>query len=120
MRLATKWRNNLGENFILITGRTVKQAAGLHRGKDSDVYRRATALVEMNAADMARLGIGEGQIVRLRSANGQVEISAHIGSVPSKMVFVPMGPVANSLIGPETEGIGMPFFKGLTVEIEPI
>ena len=115
-----KWRNSLGENFILITGRTVKQAAGLHKGKDSDAYRRATALVEMNAADMARLGIGEGQIVRLRSATGQVEMSAHTGTVPSKMVFVPMGPVANSLIGPETEGTGMPSFKGLTVEIEPI
>ena len=108
------------KNFILITGRTVKQAAGLHKGKDSDAYRRATALVEMNAADMARLGIGEGQIVRLRSATGQAEMSAHTGTVPSKMVFIPMGPVANSLIGPETEGIGMPFFKGLTVEIEPL
>jgi len=115
-----KWRNSLGENFILITGRTVKQATGLHKGKDSDAYRRATALVEMNAADMARLGIGEGQVVRLRSATGQVEMPAHTGTVPSKMVFVPMGPVANSLIGPETEGTGMPSFKGLTVEIEPI
>jgi len=31
-----------------------------------------------------------------------------------------LGPVANSLIGPETEGTGMPSFKGLTVEIELI
>jgi formylmethanofuran dehydrogenase subunit D len=110
----------LGEYFILITGRTVKQAAGLHKGKDSDAYRRATELVEMNAADMARLGIGEGQVVRLRSATGKVDIPAHVGTVPSKIVFVPMGPVANSLIGPETEGTGMPSFKGLTVEIELI
>lgn len=115
-----KWRKSLGENFILITGRTVKQAAGIHKGKDSDAYRRATALVEMNAADMARLGIGEGQVVQLRSATGQVEMPVHTGTVPPKMVFVPMGPVANSLIGPETEGTGMPSFKGLTVEIEPI
>ena len=110
----------MGEYFILITGRTVQQAAGLHKGKDSEEYRRATALVEMNAADMARLGIGEGQVVRLRSAAGQVDMPAHIGTVPSKIVFVPLGPVVNSLIGPETEGTGMPSFKGLKVEIELI
>ena len=114
------WRNSLGEYFILITGRTVQQAAGLHKGKDSEEYRRATALVEMNAADMARLGIEEGQVVRLRSATGEVDMPAHIGKVPSMIVFVPMGPVANSLVGPETEGTGMPSFKGLTVEIELI
>jgi len=115
-----KWRNSLAENFILITGRTVKQAAGLHKGKESEAYRRATELVEMNSDDMARLGIGEGQVIRLRSSAGQVEMPAHSGTVPSKMIFVPMGPGANSLIGPETEGTGMPSFKGLTVEIEPI
>lgn len=110
----------MGESFILITGRTVKQANGMHKGKDSEAYRRATARVEMNAADMARLGIEEGQLIRVRSATGQVEMPANSGTVPAKMVFVPLGPVANSLIGPETEGTGMPSFKGLTVEIEPI
>lgn len=113
-------KQSMGENFILITGRTVKQAAGLHKGKDSEAYRRATKVVEMNAADMSRLGIGEGQVVRLRSTAGQAEMPAQIGKVPSKMVFVPMGPEANSLIGPETDGTGMPSFKGLMVEIEPI
>jgi formylmethanofuran dehydrogenase subunit D len=35
------------------------------------------------------------------------------------MVFIPMGPVANELVGSETDGTGMPTFKGLTVEEEP-
>lgn len=110
----------MGENFILITGRTVKQAAGMHKGKRSEAYSRATALVEMNDGDMARLGIKEGQMVRLRNAVGQVEVTASKGSVPSRLVFIPMGPVANVLIGSETQGTGMPSFKGLTIEIEPL
>lgn len=110
----------MSESFILITGRTVKQAAGMHKGKESEAYRQAVSLVEMNAGDMARLGIGEGQVVRLCNANGQVEVPAHAGTVPPKMVFVPMGLVVNALVGPETEGTGMPSFKGLTVEIESI
>jgi formylmethanofuran dehydrogenase subunit D len=109
----------LSEHFTLITGRTIKQADGMHKGKDSDAYRQATAVVEMNAQDMVRLGISEGQVVRLRTAIGQVEVSVRTGALPPKMLFVAMGPVANSIIGPETEGTGMPRFKGLTVEIEP-
>jgi formylmethanofuran dehydrogenase subunit D len=108
----------LSENFILITGRTREQADGLHKGKDSEAYRKATALVEMSPEDMAHLSIKEGQIVRLRTASGQVEVPVRTGALPSGMMFIPMGPVANLLIETETEGTGMPAFKGLTVKME--
>lgn len=108
----------MSENFILITGRTREQADGLHKGKDSEAYRKATALVEMSPEDMAHLSIKEGQIVRLRTASGQVEVPVRTGALPSGMMFIPMGPVANLLIETETEGTGMPAFKGLTVKME--
>ena len=110
----------LRENFRLITGRTRNQAVGLHKGKDSDAYRLATAVVEMSAQDMANLGIDEGQVIRLLTALGRAEVPVRAGTLPPGLVFMPMGPVANALIGPETEGTGMPVFKGLTVEIEPL
>ena len=109
----------MSENFILVTGRTVKQASGLHKGKGTDAYRRAVTMVEMNPEDMARMGIAEGQAVRLRTPDGQVEAPVRAGALPPKMVFIPMGPVANELVGPGTDGTGMPSFKGLTVEVEP-
>jgi formylmethanofuran dehydrogenase subunit D len=112
-------RTALSENFILVTGRTIRQASGMHKGKYTDKYRRAVTVVEMNAEDMARLGIAEGRLVRLHTPTGQVEAPVHAGSLPPKMVFIPMGPVANELVGPETDGTGMPTFKGLTVEVEP-
>ena len=108
----------MSENFILITGRTREQAGGLHKGKGSDAYRQATALVEMCPQDMARLAIEEGQTVRLRSTSDQVEVPVKTGALPSGMLFIPMGPVANRLIDAETEGTGMPAFKGLTVKME--
>ncbi len=109
----------MSENFILVTGRTVKQANGMHKGKDTDKYRRAVTVVEMNPEDMARLGIAEGRVVQLRTPAGKVEAPVQAGALPPKMVFIPMGPVANELVGPETDGTGMPTFKGLTVEVEP-
>lgn len=109
----------MNEYFTLITGRTSEQGEGLHKGKDSEDYRRATSLVEMNPEDMARLAIEEGQVVRVRTTAGQVEVPVHVGTLPPGMVFIPMGPAANLLIEAETESTGMPPFKGLAAEVEP-
>jgi formylmethanofuran dehydrogenase subunit D len=104
--------------FTLITGRTRNQAIGMHKGKDSPEYLAATAVVEMNPDDMARLSIEDGDSARLRSADGEVELTAHAGSLPAGMVFVPMGTLANALVSIETQGTGMPSFKGLSVDVE--
>lgn len=106
--------------FRLITGRTLEQAAGLHRGKETEAYRRATQLVEMNAQDMARLEIEEGAPVRIRTSAGAVEVPARAGELPPGLIFVPLGPTANELIGTQTEGTGIPPFKGLEAEVEPV
>ena len=110
----------MSEPLTLITGRTRKQAIGMHKGKDSPEYREATALVEMNPEDMARLDIEDGGQALLRTAEGEIEVTAHAGSLPEGLVFVPMGTLVNKLIGTETLGTGMPSFKGQTVDITPV
>lgn len=106
--------------FVLITGRTTQQGASLHKGKDSDEYRQATGFVAMSRPDRERLSLEEGQRVRLRTAFGETELELRAGELPAGMIFVPMGPAANMLIGAETRGIGMPDSKGLEVEVEPL
>jgi formylmethanofuran dehydrogenase subunit D len=106
--------------FILITGRTTEQGTALHKGKDSDEYRQATEFVTMGHADMERLGLAEGQNVRMRTAFGETELELREGDLPLGMVFVPIGPAANMLIGAETRGTGMPDSKGLEVEVAPL
>ena len=105
--------------FILITGRTTKQGQALHKGKDSDEYRQATGFVEVGRPDRERLGVQEGQRVRVRTAFGEVELELRESDLPEGMIFVPMGPTANALIGAETRGTGMPDSKGLKAEVEP-
>ncbi|MGM0386484.1 MAG: molybdopterin dinucleotide binding domain-containing protein [Actinomycetota bacterium] len=106
-------------HFTLITGRTREQAEGLHRGKETQAYRSATERVELNGDDMARLGIQAGARIRLRTSAGTVEVPARAGELPPGLVFMPLGPAANALIGTETEATGIPPFKGLEVEVEP-
>ena len=108
----------MSERFSLITGRTSRQGRALHWSKASEGYRASTLLVEMNAEDMARLGVAEGQVVRLRTAAGQAEVEVHPGALPRGLLFVPLGPAASALVGADTEGTGMPLSKGLVVEIE--
>lgn len=110
----------MSEHLTLITGRTRKQAIGLHKGKSSAEYREATAIAEMSTTDMARLGIPEGGRVRLSTAEGEVELTARPGDLPAGLVFVPMGTTVNALIGVETSGTGMPSFKGIPVEVAPL
>ena len=110
----------MNDPLTLITGRTRKQAIGMHKGKDSPEYREATALVEMNPDDMARLKIEDGGQALLRTTEGEVELTAHAGSLPTGLVFVPMGTLVNKLIGTETLGTGMPSFKGQKVEVAPV
>ena len=110
----------LSERFTLITGRTPEQGKGLHHGKDSEAYRHATALVQMSPEDMDRLGIDEGQRVRVMTAAGQVQALVKPASLPPGLLFIPMGPLANTLVGTETEGTGMPPFKGLAVRVESL
>ena len=109
----------MSKRFTLITGRTPAQGKGLHQGKDSEAYRRATTLVEMNSDDMAHLSIEDGQVVRVRTSTGQVEVPVRTGQLPPGLLFMPMGPTANVLIGSDTECTGMPPSKGLMAEVEP-
>ena len=108
------------KKFILVTGRTSKQAKALHQGKESEAYRRAVALVEMNEQDMARLAITAGQNVRVSTLYGETEVEAQAGKLPPGMIFIPLGPWANALADPDTQGTGMPGYEGLQAEVEPL
>jgi formylmethanofuran dehydrogenase subunit D len=107
----------LKAEFDLITGRTRRQADGLHRGKDSEEYHQATAFVEMSAEDAARLGLEEGETVHLETTAGEVQVPLTIGDLPSGLLFMPMGPTANTLVGADTDASGTPPFKDLKVQV---
>ncbi len=106
------------KKFILVTGRTSKQAKALHQGKESAAYRRAVALVEMNQDDMARLEITAGQTVGVSTPYGETEVKAQVGKLPPGMIFMPLGPWANALADSDTQGTGMPGYEGLEAEVK--
>jgi formylmethanofuran dehydrogenase subunit D len=109
--------------YILIPGRTSRQGTSLNEGKFSDDYVEETSTLLMNADDMARHGLKNGDRVRLRSEQGQVEIrcqAAKKDELPRGVLFLPYGDMSSRLMSGDTHGTGMPNSKGIDVELERI
>jgi formylmethanofuran dehydrogenase subunit D len=104
---------------IMISGRTLAQGANCE-SKMSDEFFTAASVCSISEADFKSLGLLEGGNVLVASTFGQAVFSVHIDSgLPPGTTLIPMGPWANSLVGPDTGGCGTPQFKGVEVDIQP-
>ena len=104
----------------LVSGRTVQQGIGLEEGKTSENYVKSVSHVQLCPEDAAKLKLKEGDAVSVETRHGSVVVYWR----PSKeleggMVFFPYGPWANQVYGYETEGTGMPIFKGIEATVAP-
>ena len=105
-------------DLTLITGRSTKQGAGISTGKSGAEYKEATGVLELNQTDMARLGLSDGDPIRVESEFDAAEFGCRQGDVPEGLAFVAFGSACNRLIGGETYASGMPDSKHLKVTIE--
>jgi formylmethanofuran dehydrogenase subunit D len=109
---------NLSDNtFILITGRTIKQGMASVSGKKSDNYKKETSYVEVSQNVLDRLNIEDGEAVILKSEAGSIEVKCKAADLEEDIVFMPYGPTANTLIGTDTGGTGMPNSKSNVVRL---
>ena len=106
---------------VLLTGRTIEQGVGKERGKLSKDYLESVSVCYMDPDDMKKLKIKDKTNVLVSTNYGSVVVKAlkskrtpHPGKI-----FIPYGPWANAVTDPETHGIGMPSFKGISAEVQP-
>jgi formylmethanofuran dehydrogenase subunit D len=104
--------------LTLITGRSTPQGTGISAGKDSAEYQVATTVLELSPADMARLGLHDGDTVRLRTRHGEATVKCRPENLPEGLAFMAFGPATSQLVGGETHASGMPDTKGFEVELE--
>jgi formylmethanofuran dehydrogenase subunit D len=103
--------------LTLITGRTTKQGVGISMGKEMADYQEATTVVELSQADMARLGLHDGDIVQIKSQHGAATVKCRPANLPEGLAFMAFGPATGHLIGGETQMSGMPDAKGFEIEL---
>lgn len=103
----------------LISGRTSQQGVGLEVGKTSDQYFKSVSYVEVSAEDAEAMGMEDGNPVEVATPNGSVVVSGRVSKGLEKgMAFFPYGLWANQVFGSETEGTGMPAYKGVEATLE--
>jgi formylmethanofuran dehydrogenase subunit D len=104
---------------IMISGRTLAQGAGCE-AKMTSAFASEVSTCSLSDEDWKGLGLSPDSRVRLTTQDGTVVARAKSDDgLPKGLVFMPMGPYANTLVGGDTGGCGMPHFKGVVVEIEP-
>ncbi len=102
---------------VMISGRTLAQGAACESKMSVD-FSKAVSVCSLSSDDFSSLGLAEGKNVHLSNQFGQAVLSARVDEgLPKGLVFIPMGPWANILVGKDTGGCGTPQFKGLEVEV---
>lgn len=107
------------KRFILNSSRSSKQGTLINVGKGSEEYQNLTNSMKMCAADMAEIGLSEGQMAIVRTEFGEARFKCESGKEPEGMIFIPYGPPTCELMGGDTGGTGMPMSKGWEVEVIP-
>ena len=108
----------MGVEVEVISGRTLEQGATVEE-KLTDEYFKAVNYCELSEDDFNALGLSEGDRVKIKTEYGEVVVYAIKNKDLDKgLAFIPMGPYANMVIDPSTDGTGMPQFKGLKGTVE--
>lgn len=110
----------MAEEFLLIPGRSSKQGVSLNEGKYTEGYQEEISTLRMDPADMQRLDLAKGDLVRMWNDVGEVVVPcvAAPGELQPSMVFICYGEFSSRLMGGETHGSGMPDSKALDVFLE--
>ena len=109
--------------FILIPGRTSDQGCGISEGKFQDKYQREINTLQVSPGDMQRLGLKDGDRVRLTSEFGRIDVAvgkAKGDELPDGLLFIAYGDLSSRLMGGDTHGSGMPTSKGIDVTLETL
>lgn len=93
----------------------------MESGKEKEDYMKSCGIIELDQADIDKLGILKNTNVCVSSKFNRVVVKAILatqGPHPG-LGWIPMGPWANMLVDNNTYSTGTPTFKGTPVTVEP-
>ena len=110
--------SRVGVEALLTSGRTLKQGRAMELGKLGPEYLKEVSFCEMDKVTLEALGLEEGDPVRVETIHGSIVVASKLDRrAEPGVVFIPCGPYANAVTGPDTEGTGMPDFKSVSAQL---
>ncbi len=110
----------MGIEVNLTTARTIAQGQAIEGSKSLEAYTKAAGIIELDPADMDRLGAVEGDTIKVTTQFGEVFVRAvQSKHAPHKgTALIPLGPWANLVVNPDTSSTGMPYLKNVAAKLE--
>ncbi len=107
-------------NLKLITCRTINQGIALEGGKTTRENVRAAAICAFDREDFKKLDCLVGTPVKVITDHGEVTVYSTISEEGPHLgiIFIPMGPWANQVVNPDSQGCGTPTYKGMKASVE--
>ncbi len=111
------------DTYILIPSRSSRQGTSLNEGKYTAEYIDEVGTLQVAAGDMQRLGLKDGDRVRVWNEFGEIVVpckSAKGDELPDGLLFIAYGEMSSRLMGGDTHCSGMPDSKGMDVHLEKV
>ena len=104
----------------IVTYRDIFQSAIMEEGRFSEEYAKLSTIIKMDAADIKKLDVREGDTVVIKSNDNdnnvkvvvRVENSGYDAPHPG-IAYMPNSPWSNMLVSANTNGSGVPRYKNI-------
>lgn len=119
-KLMKEWMLMDSMDGVLITVRTRRQGAAMEKSKSSAEYLQEISTLSVSPEDLECLQLEQDNEALLKSAVGEIRVTLRSAAGPQGIFFLPLGPLANRLIGEETYGTGVPNYKEIPVVLSAL
>ena len=102
------------QKVTIVTYRDIFQSAVMEEGRFSEEYLKLSAVIKMDAADIKKLDVKEGDTVVVKNDDGKVIVRVENSGYDAShqgIAYMPNSPWSNALVSADTGGSGVPQYK---------
>ena len=108
------------QKVTIVTYRDIFQSAVMEEGRFSEEYLKLSAVIKMDAADIKKLGVKDGDTVVVKNDNGKVIVRVENSGYDAShqgIAYMPNSPWSNALVSADTGGSGVPQYKKIEATV---
>ena len=108
-------------DVTVVTFRDIFQYEAGKKGRYTDDYRDLSARIILDKQDMVKLGVKDGQALRVQNDIGSVVVAARTSEDDPHpaLAFMIASPWSNQLVRDDICDTSIPGFKGITAKVSP-